>query len=336
MGYIKNVDGSRIMALRELALGRIAFTRIDDGSEIMNIDGRAAGSPVNLWNGTGVDDTGSDWTVSGTGSETAESKKNGTNGWDTGVADKSTMTVFDYGSMTDIDGYYSSLDFWIQPKAYPGQGMRIRWVDDNNDQVGGQVWVDDYVDNMDLDSWKFVSIPIDDFNLDGYDVQKLQFRYRKVAGQRYWFDDISIISAAAGGPYKFRIVAPDANTRYHLSMAVVLISAPEDGWNSSSFANISDGLLRGMIMRHKRLSTGDTLWKFTTKNNIQLFGQFHPQESFAFADNKLLVGFMVKPGKASVIITDDDVLEFVVRDDLRDITEMRAFCHYGVEDVTND
>jgi hypothetical protein len=119
-------------------------------------------------------------------------------------------------------------------------------------------------------------------------------------------------------------------------MAVVLISAPEDGWNSSSFANISDGLLRGMIMRHKRLSTGDTLWKFTTKNNIQLFGQFHPQESFAFADNKLLVGFMVKPGKASVIITDDDVLEFVVRDDLRDITEMRAFCHYGVEDVTND
>ena len=73
------------------------------------------------------------------------------------------------------------------------------------------------------------------------------------------------------------------------------------------------------------------LWKFICKNNAQLFGQFHPQDDVNFADGTLLMGFMVKPGKASVRITDDDVLEFVVRDDLSSISEMRAYCHFGVE-----
>ena len=40
---------------------------------------------------------------------------------------------------------------------------------------------------------------------------------------------------------------------------------------------------------------------------------------------------MVKPGNASVIITDDEVLEFVVRDKLDTIPEMRAYAHFGVE-----
>jgi hypothetical protein len=304
----------------------------------MNIDGQAAGSPVVMWNGTGAGDTGGDWTAStvgtSTGIETTEPKKNGTNGWDTTVTTQNDMTVLDNGSMTDIDGTYDTLDFWLQVKAYPaGSKLRFRWVDSANDQVGNQVLISDYVDNMDVDEWKLVSIPIEDFGLTG-NVQKLQLRYRQAGGQRFWYDDFGLVASAGGGPYKFRMQAPDANTIYHLSMAVLLITAPESGWNSDAFANISAGLGHGIILRHKCLSTSELLWKFVTKNNAQLFGQYHPQESFTFADNELVVGFMIKPGNAVVKITNDDILEFVVRDDLSSITEMRAYCHFGVESIS--
>ena len=330
-----NPDRSLVTADRELALGREPFVRTDDGTELMNIDGRAAGAAVVMWNGTGAGDTGADWAISSTGTavgvESAPSMKTGTNGWDTTVLSQNDKTVFDNGSMIDINGTYSTIEFWMQPKAYPaGSKFRIRWVDDLNAVVGNQVLITDYTANMDLNVWQRVSIPIADFNLTG-NVQKLQFRYRVQAEQHFWFDDFDLISAAGGGPYRFRFIAPDANTVYHLSMAVLLISAPESGWNRDAFANIVAGLSRGLIMRHRRKSDGEVLWKFTTKTNLQLFGHYHPQESFLFADGDLLVGFMVKPGRANVRVTDDECLEFVVRDDLRTIGEMRAYCHFGVE-----
>lgn len=325
-------DGSPIVAGQQLTLGRIAFTRSDDNSEVMSVDGKASGSPVNLWNGTGVDDTGSDWTASGEGSETTASKKEGTNGWDTGATTTTNdETVFDNESMIDVNGTYDELEFWMQPKAYPtGSKFRIRFVDSSDNLVGNNVLVDNYVSNMDLDVWQKVSIPISDFNLDG-NVQKLQFRYRNAVGQHFWFDDIEVTASSGGGPYKFTIEAPDANTLYHVSMATVLLMAPTSGWNSDAFGNIASGLDKGLLLRHRRKSTSEVLWRFNCRNNLQLFGQYHPQEAFAFADNEQLVGFMVKPGTASVIITDDDVLEYVVRDDLSSVTEIRAFCHYGTE-----
>jgi hypothetical protein len=81
------------------------------------------------------------------------------------------------------------------------------------------------------------------------------------------------------------------------------------------------------------LSTAEVLWSLNSKDNVDLFGRFHPQDDIIFADSVMLIGFMIKPGKASVVVTDDDVLEFVVRDNLSTITQGRAFAHYGVEEV---
>ena len=326
-----NSDRSMVIADRELGLGREAFVRVDNGSELMNVDGLAAGGAVVLWNGGGAGDTGADWTPSGTGAETAGSMHAGTNGWDTGVAAMNDTTVFDAGSMLDIKGTYDQIDLWMNPQAFPpGSRLHIRWRDDVDANVGDQLRLDQYASNMDLDVYQQVSIPIGDFNLPG-NAQKLRIRYSNAAGQHYYFDDIELVASAGGGPYTFRLEAPDAITRYHLTMGVLLISAPTAGWTRNAFANIVGGLSRGLIMRHRKKSTSEVLWKFISKNNVQLFGQYHPQESFAFADNELLVGFMVKPGNASVIITDDEVLEFVVRDKLDTIPEMRAYAHFGVE-----
>ena len=331
MAWAKGPNGEMFIADRELVLGVEPFVRTDDGSELMNVNGVAVGAPVVLWNGTGVSDTGSDWAQSDTGTEQAAANHSGTNGLDTGVTAQNDTTIFDNGAMIDVNTLYDQIDIWVNPQAFPpGSRLQIRWRDDLNANVGNQLRIDQYAPNMDAGVWQKISIPIVDFGLTG-NVQKLRLRYGNSAGQHYHFDDIELISAAAGGPYRFRVAAPDANTVYHLSMAVLMITAPDAGWTSTAFADIVGGLSQGIIMRHKKKSTGDVLWKFVTKNNQQLFGQYHPQESFVFADNKLLVGFMVKPGKANVKITNDDVLDFVVRDDLSTIPEIRAYCHFGKE-----
>jgi hypothetical protein len=331
MALAKGPNGETLVHERELVLGVEPFTRTDDGSELLNVNGVALGAPVVLWNGTGVSDTGTDWTLTGTGTEQAAANHSGTNGLDTGVALLNDETVFDNGSMIDVATLYDQVDIWVNPQAFPaGSRLQVRWQDDLGANLGNQLRIDQYAPNMDAGVYQKISIPIADFGLTG-NVQKLRIRYGNTAGQHYFFDDIELISASAGGPYRFRMEAPDANTVYHLSMAVLMITAPDTGWTSTAFADIVGGLSQGIIMRHRKKSLGEVLWKFVTKNNHQLFGQYHPQESFVFSDNQLLVGFMVKPGRANVRITNDDVLEFVVRDDLSTIPEIRAYCHYGVE-----
>jgi hypothetical protein len=330
----RSADGTQRVAKQNLRLGREAFVRVDNGSELMNIDGLAGGAPVVLWNGGGAGDTGADWTPSGEGSETAGAMHSGTNGWDTGATAQNDTTVFDNGSMIDVAGDYDQIDIWVNPQAFPpGARLHVRWRDDVDANVGDQLRIDQYAPNMDLGVYQQISIPIGDFNLTG-NAQKLRLRYSNAAGQHYFFDDIELVASDGAGPYTFRLEAPDALTKYHLTMAVLLLSAPTAGWTRNAFSNITGGLNRGLIMRHRKKSTSEVLTKFITKNNVQLFGQYHPQEDFAFADDELLVGFMVKPGNASLIVTDDDVLEFVVRDKLDTIPEMRAYAHFGVEDLT--
>lgn len=339
MPFNQRSDGTLIQARQQRPMNRASFKRTSDGAELMNVDGRAAGAASVLWNGTGAGDTGGDWTIStvgtSTGAEAAAAKKSGTNGWNTTVTTQNDMTVLDNGSMLDVDGSYSALEFWMQPKAYPfGSNLRLRWVDSANALVGNQVNVSGYVQDFDVDVWQRVSVPIEDFGLTG-NVQKLQIRYRAAGGQHFWFDDFDLINAAGGGPYRYQIKAPDADTLYHVTMAVLMIAAPASGWNRGAFADISSGLDRGLIFRHRKISTSEVLWLFATKTNMALFGQFHPQEDVTFADGELMMGFMAKPGDdATILVTNDEVLEFVVRDDLSSIAEIRGYCHYGVEVIS--
>jgi hypothetical protein len=116
-------------------------------------------------------------------------------------------------------------------------------------------------------------------------------------------------------------------------MMVIEMVGVTAGWANDAFVTISGGIANGLLLRHRRISTGVVLWSLNSKDNVDLFGRYHPQDDISFSDDTTLIGFMVKPGKASVIITTDDVLEIVVRDNLSTITQMRAFCHYGIEEV---
>jgi hypothetical protein len=334
MGYQTHPDGTRVTdAGRLLTLGQAAFLRTDDGTEVMNVDGAAGGAAVNVWNGAGGGaDAGADWAISGTGSEQAAAGFAG-DGWDTGVTAQNDITTLDNGSLVDVNALYSDLQFQLNPQAFPvSSRLRVGFLDAADALVGNWRRVENYTTNMDLGIWQQVAIPIADFALTGQ-VQKLRFQYRTTSGQHHYFDDIKLVPPGSGGPYRFQVAAPDANTRYHVSMIVLMVSGPAAGWNQNTFASIP-ALTNGLILRCRRKSDGGILWRFNSKDNTDLFGRYHPQDDIQFADGTLLVGFMVKPGKSAVVVTDDDVLEFLVRDDLSALAGARAYAHFGVEDAS--
>jgi len=327
MGYKTTPDGTQIFAQRQLQLGQAQFLRTDDASAALNVDGAAAGTPVPIWDGEGTY-----WTPGDQGSAETYAAKTGTYGWDSSPTSLGQDSKFDHGDNTDIT-IYDTLSFWMQPKAYPsGSDLQVLWKTQAGTTKGNVLSVEDYVTNMDLDTWQHVEIPISDFALDA-DVNKVLFKYASKGGQQFWFDDIELNTSAGGGPYTFRVAPPDDTKQWHLSMAVLLLGGPSSGWNSDAFANIAGGIENGVLLRHRRISTAEVLWSLNSKDNVDLFGRYHPQDDITFADSVLLIGFMIKPGKASVVITDDDVLEIVVRDNLSTISQGRAFAHFGVEEV---
>lgn len=336
MGYPRSKDGTPYAAHPDWVLGQARFLRLDDGSAAINIDGLPAGAALVLWNGTGAGDTGGDWTHSGEGSEDpAADAGSGTNGLDTGTAPKDSTTLFDNGALLDVAGTYVTLRFQMNPQAFPaGSKLLVQFQKADGSKVGNELDVADYVTDYDLGVWQEVSIPIADFNL-GEDVQKLQLKYAKEAGQQFYLDDFELLAAGGGGPYTFQVKAPDATKRYHVSMLVLLISGDSAGWSATTFANIA-ALGSGLLIRQRNLDSGVVAWSLNSKDNSDLFGRFHPQDDITFADGVLLVGFMVKPGKASIVVTDKDVIEVVVRDDLSGLDNARAFAHFGVETVEGE
>jgi len=327
----RSSDGTPLVATRALALGLEAFLRTDDGSEKLNVDGRASGTSVVLWNGSGISDAGGDWTVSGVGSQQAAADAGGgTNGWDSGSTGANTNTIFDNGSMINVGGTYAHLSFMLNPRTYPGNGkLQVQFRDNLNAVVGSTLDVGDYTANMDTNTWQQIQIPITDFALTG-NVQKLYVVY-KTGTQRHYIDNITLQAAGGTGPYTYQLTAP-AGKCYHVSMMALLVAAPGAGWTASNFGGIAP-LANGLLLRQRRISTGEILWKFNSRDNADLFSRYHPQDDIEFADGTLQFGFMVKPGKASVTVTEDDVLEFIVRDNLTGITEIRAVAHFGVEVV---
>lgn len=323
-------DGTPLSAPRTLVLGNNHFGRTDDGSQQMALDGTPGGAMLSLWDGTGAGDTGADWTHSEAGNETAAAAHSGTNGLNTTAQSGGTFTRFNNGSLLDVVGTYDSISFWLQPKAYPGNAtLRIGFEDAANAQVGNSVNVENYVTNMDPDVWQRVEIPVADFGLTA-DVQFLALRYNGTGNQRHFVDEIELHQSGGAGPHTFQVVAPVGES-WHVTMVVVVLVAPDTGWTSVNFADLTS-LTNGLLIRHRRISDGEVLWALNSKDNIDLFGRYHPQESFNFDNGELLVGFMIKPGQAAdVVVTDDEVLEYVVRDDLSPLINVRAFAHYGVE-----
>lgn len=330
MGHKKTVDGSPIYAGPQWQFSQLPFTRQDDGTELMNINGTTSGTATIIWNGTGGGDTGGDWTRTGIGAENAAASKSGTNGLNTQLTSVGDTCVFDNGSMIDVAGSYQALQFWLRPKATPtGSQFRIFWRDNANAQVGTAVKISDYVDNLDIDVWQLVTIPIADFGLTG-NVQKLVFRFVLVANQRYNFDDIELYPS--GGPYRFQVIAP-ANTVYHVTEVILSFTVDTTSWTKDHFLSISGGLTKGLIIRHRDVTSEEVIWAINLMNNFALFNRLDAHHEISYASSIKQYKMILDQRDASVRVTSDLALEMVVRDDLSTLNEMRAYVQYGEEEA---
>jgi hypothetical protein len=328
-----SADGTLQTSKQQIDLGRAAFKRIDSGTELMNVNGIAAGALNVIGNGTGGGDTGGDWTITGDGTETAGSAHAGTNGWDSGPRGANDFTQFDNGSELDVAGTYDTFSFWLQVKNYPNNGnLQLQWSNAATTVIGNTLQVEDYVSNMDPDIWQKVTIPIADFNLTG-DVQRIRVIYKTGNNQQHWLDDFELQASGGGGPFTFRISSP-AGFVYHVERLIIAISAPDTGWSSTAFANIASGLDNGILVQYHNTTTAETFWTFNSKNNTELFGQFEAWNSVNFDNAEQLIAFSLQPNLSSVILVDDDdVLDIIIRDDLSSLTSVRAFLHYGIEEL---
>lgn len=327
-----SLDGSPVAAKQKLRLGRTSFKRTDDNSESMAINGLAAGSPVIIWNGTGAGDTGGDWTHEAQGTETAGAMHAGTNGMDSGVRSVGQDTRFSNGSNIDIDGTYDELTFWMNPQVFPaGAELRVRWKTLGGSNPGVTLDVANYVSNFDIGVWQKVTIPIADFVLTA-DVAKVEFEYAAAGGQHFYFDDIELNTSAGGGPFTFRVVAP-ASECWHVERIVLAIEAADTGWNGDAFADITSGLTNGVLLKLHDPTPPTVHWAVNAKDNKELFGQYLVENDAAFFDSKQMLTFVVRPTVTTVTVTDTDVVDIIIRDDLSSLVNCRAFLHYGIEEV---
>jgi hypothetical protein len=309
----------------EFNVGLAKFLRSDNGTEQMAVNGSSTWAE-DVWDG----DTTA-WTRGGAGSVTTDAKHSGTYGLDTGVVSKNTVWWFDYGSNRDLLATFDSISFWMNPQAFPeGSKLRCGWAETGSlTIVGTPCQVTDYVPNMDPGVWERVQIPLSDFNL-AQNVGRFIMQTHLVDDQRFYLDDFDMLNSTGDGPYKFRVLG-EAGMRKHVSRITLVMASGESGWSSSAFANIVGGLELGLILRQGILSTQEVVWSVVMKNNMELFGALVPSDPINFSDGELMIVFNITPGTASIVLDSDSGLEFIVRDDLSTLTNMRAFLQYGVE-----
>jgi hypothetical protein len=314
----------------DLNLGLDKFVRTDDGSEQMAINGESTHAE-DVWDGTEAGDTGSDWSRGGEGSESTDAARSGTNGLDTGSLSQNDIWWFDYGSNRDMESLFDSISFWINAQSHPpGSVLRCGWASTGSTTIdGNSVKVSDYLSNNDLEVWYRVQIPLADFNLSG-SVGRFIFQARQTDNQQYYIDDVDMLNSTDDGPYKFRITGV-ADERRLVSRITLTISADTTGWDSSSFADVSGGLELGLILRQGVISTQEVTWSIVLKNNIELFTAFSSSDVVNFDDLEQMVVFTIEPGLATIVLEEDDALEFIIRDDLSTLHNMRAAIQYGVE-----
>lgn len=147
-------------------------------------------------------------------------------------------------------------------------------------------------------------------------------------------DDNSVqmaIDGTTGGPYTFRIAAPDASTKWHISRVMLGVASSNTGWDSSAFADIANGLSNGVVLRHRKLSTSANLWKLTVKDNMDLAANFGVTMKKIEGTDKVLHVAALDFGLAEVTVTNDEVLEYMIKDNLSPLNNMKSFAHLAIE-----
>lgn len=121
-----------------------------------------------VWNGTGVDDVGGDWTHTGSGVETIESMYSGTNGLEAvGLHSGNKIRFKKDWSVLDVSDY-DLLVMRINIRSVSsGADMQI-YLKNMLFPQGDTLNLSNYININSIDVWQKVVIPLEDFNMTSF------------------------------------------------------------------------------------------------------------------------------------------------------------------------
>ena len=140
--------------------------------------------------------------------------------------------------------------------------------------------------------------------------------------------------AIGTGPYRFRAAAPDAQTVYNVKEIVLSLAEENGTWLVGDFSSISGGLANGLILRQRKISTSEILWAINMRDNLEIFGRLDVRHDVEYGTGVHQFKLALVPAPAVVQVTDDIVIEAVVRDDLTSINGLRGFIQFGEEAIS--
>lgn len=158
--------------------------------EVCVASGIAAECTLVIWNGTGVDDVGGDWTHGAQGTEEAYAKHSGTNGLDASLT-QNQHVQFTSGAV-DI-GQYDLLSAWVNVRSWDADAHVEVTFTGPAGFTGDTVNLDAYINKSLTTMWQRALIPYEDLGLTPQQityVNKLDF---KATGNiDVYLDDIEV------------------------------------------------------------------------------------------------------------------------------------------------
>lgn len=171
-------------------------------------------SIINIWNGTGVNDVGSDWIRSGYGIETTASKHTGSNGLDATGIKKNDSIVFSAPGLDNIDIInYDFLIIWMNIRSWEQAKYLTLQLHAVGSKNSNTVVINKYIDMTMINLWQKVVIPIDNIFQDTDQIYVNKITLTFDSGINMWIDDISI-SIGTIEIETIPICAPDINSEY--------------------------------------------------------------------------------------------------------------------------
>lgn len=134
----------------------------------------------------------------------------------------------------------------------------------------------------------------------------------------------------SGAAKTFRVAAPPGQMWWGGAVQITIVDAT--GWRATGFGAQTSNLTNGVILRKKNIDTSEVIWSWTLKRNFDLYDRMERRVADSFADNRMIAKFRLKPPSDNITIelSEDEVLEIVVQDDLTFLDLMHAAFFYGV------
>jgi hypothetical protein len=126
----------------------------------------------------------------------------------------------------------------------------------------------------------------------------------------------------------FRVEAPAGETWYGYGVGLML--QDETGWASDQFGGLT-ALSVGVRMRKRRKSPGEDIWAWILKRNNDLLERMQLHSMTDFNNSQTVAFFRLDAwGDVAFRVTDNEVLDIAIRDDLTGLSKMRAHLLYGI------